>query len=120
MSFAFGLQQEIVLFTGFTRQDSRDSQDSQELSKGEGAFVELPPLSCGAIYCAAAFAIMDESHSALWQVLLLGSKRPKVTQQLRQCVWWTQDRMGKCSCSETRPKIDLIWGTVHLYVYYSS
>jgi hypothetical protein len=41
------------------------------LSKGEGAFVELPPLSCGAINGAAAIAV-DESHSALGQVLLLG------------------------------------------------
>jgi len=43
------------------------------LSKGEGAFVELPPLSCGAIYGAAAVAV-DESHSALGQVLLLGGR----------------------------------------------
>jgi hypothetical protein len=41
------------------------------LSKGGGAFVELPPLSCGAIYGAAAIAV-DESDSALGQVLLLG------------------------------------------------
>jgi len=33
--------------------------------------VELPPLSCGAIYCAAAIAL-DETHSAFGQVLLLG------------------------------------------------
>jgi hypothetical protein len=41
------------------------------LSKGEGGFVELPPLSCGAISGAAAIAV-DESQSALGQVLLLG------------------------------------------------
>jgi len=41
------------------------------LSKGAGAFVELPPLSCGAISGAAAIAV-DESDSALGQVLLLG------------------------------------------------
>jgi hypothetical protein len=41
------------------------------LPKGEGAFVELPPLSCGAISGAAAI-VVDESHSALGQVLLLG------------------------------------------------
>jgi hypothetical protein len=42
------------------------------LSRGEGAaFVELPPLSCGAISGAAAI-VVDESHSALGQVLLLG------------------------------------------------
>ena len=33
--------------------------------------MELPPLSCGAIYGAVAIAV-DESHSALGQVLLLG------------------------------------------------
>jgi hypothetical protein len=41
------------------------------LSKGAGAFVELPPLSCGGISYAAAI-IVDESDSALGQVLLLG------------------------------------------------
>jgi hypothetical protein len=41
------------------------------LSKGAEAFVELPPLSCGAISGAAAIAV-DESDSALGQVLLLG------------------------------------------------
>jgi hypothetical protein len=34
------------------------------LSKGAGAFVELPPMSCGAIYGAATIAV-DETHSAL-------------------------------------------------------
>jgi hypothetical protein len=43
------------------------------LSKREGAFMELPPLSCGAIYGAAAIAV-EESHSALGQVLLLGGR----------------------------------------------
>jgi hypothetical protein len=41
------------------------------LPKGAQAFVELPPLSCGAIYGAAAIAV-DESDSAAGQVLLLG------------------------------------------------
>jgi hypothetical protein len=41
------------------------------LSKGAGAFEELPPLSCGAISGAAAIAV-DETHSASGQVLLLG------------------------------------------------
>jgi hypothetical protein len=49
------------------------------LSKGAGAFVELPPLSCGAIQGAAALAV-DESHSALGQVLLLGGQtRPNTS-----------------------------------------
>jgi hypothetical protein len=43
----------------------------ERLSKGGGAFVELPPLSCGTIYGAVAIAV-NESDSALGQVLLLG------------------------------------------------
>jgi hypothetical protein len=43
------------------------------LSKGAETFVELPPLSCGAIYDAAAIAV-DETSSASGQVLLLGGK----------------------------------------------
>jgi hypothetical protein len=39
--------------------------------EGEGAFVDLPPLSCGAISSAAAIAV-EESDSAAGQVLLLG------------------------------------------------
>jgi hypothetical protein len=41
------------------------------LSKGAGAFVELLPLSCGGIALAAAI-VVDESDSALGQVLLIG------------------------------------------------
>jgi hypothetical protein len=41
------------------------------LSKGAGAFVELPPLSCGGI-CAAAAIAVDESDSASGKVLLIG------------------------------------------------
>jgi hypothetical protein len=41
------------------------------LSKGARAFEELPPLSCGPIYGAAAI-VVDESSSAAGQVLLLG------------------------------------------------
>jgi hypothetical protein len=41
------------------------------LGKGEEAFVELPPLSCGAVFGAVAITV-DERHSALGQVLLLG------------------------------------------------
>jgi hypothetical protein len=43
------------------------------LSEGAGAFVELPPLSCGVLYGAAAIAV-DERDSALGQVLLLGGR----------------------------------------------
>jgi hypothetical protein len=41
------------------------------LLKGAGAFVKLPPLSCGAIAGAAAVAV-DEEDSAQGQVLLIG------------------------------------------------
>jgi hypothetical protein len=41
------------------------------LSKGAEAFVELPPLSCGAIADAAVVAV-DEEYSAHGQVLLIG------------------------------------------------
>jgi hypothetical protein len=41
------------------------------LLEGAGAFVELPPLSCGAIAGAAAVAV-DEEDSAQGQVLLIG------------------------------------------------
>jgi hypothetical protein len=41
------------------------------LSSEEGAFVDLPPLSCGGILSAAAIAV-DESDSAAGQVLMLG------------------------------------------------
>jgi hypothetical protein len=41
------------------------------LSKGAGAFVQLPPLSCGGTSAAYAIAV-DESDSALGQVLVLG------------------------------------------------
>jgi hypothetical protein len=42
-------------------------------SEEEGAFVDLPPLSCGGIYGAAAVAV-EESDSAAGQVLLLGGR----------------------------------------------
>jgi hypothetical protein len=44
---------------------------SVEMFSGGGAFVELPQLSCGRIWGAAAIAV-DESDSAAGQVLLLG------------------------------------------------
>ena len=55
---------------GISHGASRSSR-VEMLSKGAGAFVELPQLSCGAISGAAAIAV-DETHSASGQVLLLG------------------------------------------------
>jgi len=43
------------------------------LSRGAGALMDLPPLSCGAISGAAVIAV-DETHSASGQVLLLGGR----------------------------------------------
>jgi hypothetical protein len=43
------------------------------LSKGAEAFAELPPLSCDGIYATVAIAV-NESESALGQVLLLGGR----------------------------------------------
>jgi hypothetical protein len=42
-------------------------------SEEEGAFVDLPPLSCGGMWGAAAIAV-DESDSAAGQVLLIGGE----------------------------------------------
>jgi hypothetical protein len=47
------------------------SSSVEMLSPEEGAFVDLPPLSRGAIYGATAIAV-EESDSAAGQVLLLG------------------------------------------------
>jgi hypothetical protein len=41
------------------------------LSQGAGEFVELPPLSCDAVCGTSAIAV-DETHSTLGQMLLLG------------------------------------------------
>jgi hypothetical protein len=49
----------------------RRASSVEMLSSEEGAFVDLPPLSCGGIRGAAAI-VVDESDSAAGQVLLLG------------------------------------------------
>jgi hypothetical protein len=50
------------------------SQTSSEVEMlSSGAFVDLPPLSCGGIFGAAAIAV-EESDSAEGQVLLLGGR----------------------------------------------
>jgi hypothetical protein len=56
---------------GGSNQDFTLTSRVEMLSKGAGAFVELPPLSCGAMYLAAAI-VVDESESALGKVLLIG------------------------------------------------
>jgi hypothetical protein len=55
---------------GNNQRPSRTSR-VEMLSKGAEAFVELPPLSCGAIADAAAVAV-DEEDSVHGQVLLIG------------------------------------------------
>jgi hypothetical protein len=59
---------------GASNQDLITTSRVEMLPKGAGAFVELPALSCGGIYAAAAIAV-DESYSASGQVLLLGGGR---------------------------------------------
>jgi hypothetical protein len=60
----------LVVLGGFTQGGGRSSS-VEMLSEEGGAFVDLPPLSCGRIHGAAAVAV-DESDSAAGQVLLLG------------------------------------------------
>ena len=63
----------LVVLGGYTAAGSTGSTSVEMLSSSEegGAFADLPPLSCGGIYRAAAIAV-DESDSAAGQVLLLG------------------------------------------------
>jgi hypothetical protein len=63
----------VVPRVGVTQGRDVPTSRVEMLSKGARAFVELPPLSCGAIYGAAAIAV-DESRSAAGQVLLLGGR----------------------------------------------
>jgi hypothetical protein len=55
---------------GNNQRPSRTSR-VEMLLEGAGAFVELPPLSCGAI-TGAAVVVVDEKDSVRGQVLLLG------------------------------------------------
>jgi hypothetical protein len=61
----------LVVLGGRTSVGGSLSSSVEMLSSEEGAFVDLPGLSCGAIYGAAAIAV-EESDSAAGQVLLLG------------------------------------------------
>jgi hypothetical protein len=63
---------DLVVLGGITQGGGRTSSvEMLSSSEEEGAFVDLPPLSCGRITGAAAIAV-DESDSAAGQVLLLG------------------------------------------------
>jgi hypothetical protein len=66
----------IVVLGGRTAGDEFSSSVEMLSSEG-GAFVVLPPLSCGGISGAVAIAV-EESDSALGQVLLLGGWVPIV------------------------------------------
>jgi hypothetical protein len=60
----------LVVLGGETEVGRTSSVEMLSSEEG-GAFVDLPPLSCGGIHGAAAIAV-DESDSAAGQVLLLG------------------------------------------------
>jgi hypothetical protein len=66
----------LVVLGGRAPGDGNDPELSRTsrvemLSKGAGAFVELPPLSCGAI-SDAAVVVVNEDDSVQGQVLLIG------------------------------------------------
>jgi hypothetical protein len=60
-----------IVVLGGRKSDGGFTSSVEMLSSEGGAFVELPPLSCGGIRGAVAIAA-EESDSALGQVLLLG------------------------------------------------
>jgi hypothetical protein len=63
-----------VVVLGGSKQEQKDTSSVEMLissSEEGGAFVDLPPLSCGELFGAAAIAV-DESDSAARQVLLIG------------------------------------------------
>jgi hypothetical protein len=61
----------LVVLGGATLVGGTSSVEMLSSRGEEGAFVDLPPLSCGEIFAAAAIAV-EESVSAAGQVLLLG------------------------------------------------
>jgi hypothetical protein len=61
----------LVVLGGIIGDGRSSSVEMLSSSEEGGAFADLPPLSCGGIYRAAAIAV-DESDSAAGQVLLLG------------------------------------------------
>jgi hypothetical protein len=75
------------------------------LSKRQAAFVELPPLSCGAILGAVAITV-DESHSALGQVLLLGGFD-------RDCIQTPSVRLVDLATGVCTPQADLLHAHSH-------
>jgi hypothetical protein len=62
---------KLVVLGGSPTGGGPHTSSVEMLSSEEGAFVDLPPLSCGGIRGAAAIAV-EESDSAAGQVLLLG------------------------------------------------
>jgi hypothetical protein len=66
---------KLVVLGGQTLDDAFISSVETLSSKQGTTFVELPPLSCGGIRGASAIPV-EESESALGQVLLLGGEVP--------------------------------------------
>jgi hypothetical protein len=68
----------LVVLGGFTQEGGRTSRvEMLSPSKEGGAFVDLPPLSCGGISGAVAIAV-DESDSVTGQVLLIGGRDDEI------------------------------------------
>jgi hypothetical protein len=74
------------------------------LSKGQGAFTDLPPLSIGEIREAAAIAV-EESDSAAGQVLLLGGTVASENDPPMTAVYLVDLATGVCT-----PQVDLLHG----------
>jgi hypothetical protein len=75
----------IVVLGGITSEDgvagNSVTSSVEMLSEEQGAFMSLPSLSCGGIRGASAIAV-DESESALGQVLLLGGVRQGIASEV--------------------------------------
>jgi hypothetical protein len=69
----------VVVLGGYAS-DGLGTSRVEMLSEEGGAFVNLPPLSCGGIYGAAAIAV-EESESASGQAILLGGRDAQATAQ---------------------------------------
>jgi hypothetical protein len=86
----------LVVLGGSTSGGSLTSS-VEMLSSEEGAFVDLPPLSCGGIFGAEAIAV-EESESVAGQVLLLGgAKQSGAVSRISRTVHLVDLATGVCT-----------------------